>query len=243
MRRLVSPVLVGRRTELAQLQAAAAAAAAGDPRIVLVGGEAGVGKTRLVEDATARLGAEGTRVLTGACVELGGEGLPFAPLVDAIRDLTRTLSADELDAALGPARASLARLLPELDPAAASGPGVDDREATRLFELVLGMLGRLAEERPLALVIEDLHWADRSTLDLVAFLVRALRGAPVMLVATYRSDELHRRHPLRPLLATLERVRSVERMELQRFSPAEVTEQLEAILGSAPDATLADLVF
>ena len=101
---------------------------------------------------------------------------------------------------LGPARLELARLLPELDPRARRSPAPAGEEGNaRLLELVLGVIQRLAAERPLMLVIEDLHWADRSTLDLVALLVRALRGARVLLVVTFRCDELHRRHPLRPL--------------------------------------------
>ncbi len=93
------------------------------------------------------------------------------------------------------------------------------------------------------LVVEDLHWADRSTVDLTAFLVRTLRDLPVAMVGTYRSDELHRRHPLRPLLTSLERVRMVERLELPRFTRSEVAEQLEAILAGPAEATLIDEVF
>jgi DNA-binding NarL/FixJ family response regulator len=240
---LVSPVLVGRRDELDVLVAAAERAATGEPAIVLVGGEAGVGKTRLVEEAATRASGSGARVVTGACVELGGEGLPFAPLVDILRALVRSMPPDELDAVLGPARRELARLLPELDPQAPLASGADGSQASRLFELVLGVLGRLAGERPLMLVVEDLHWADRSTVDLVAFLVRTLRAVPVVMVGTYRSDELHRRHPLRPLLTSLERVRMVERLELPRFTRSEVAEQLEAILDGPAEATLVDEVF
>jgi predicted ATPase len=92
------------------------------------------------------------------------------------------------------------------------------------------------------LVLEDLHWADGATLELVAFLVRALRGVGVLLVGTYRSDELHRGHPLRPLLGGWDRVRSVQRIELGRFARDEVAAQLEAILGEPPSAELLDLV-
>jgi DNA-binding CsgD family transcriptional regulator/tetratricopeptide (TPR) repeat protein len=240
---VVSPVLVGRRAELDVLVRAGERAAAGEPAIVLVGGEAGVGKTRLVEEAAARAARDGTRVVTGACVELGGDGLPFAPLVDILRTLVRSMPPEELDEVLGPARRELARLLPELDPHAPAVSAYDGSQASRLFELVLGVLGRLAERSPLMLVVEDLHWADRSTVDLTAFLVRTLRAVRVAMVATYRSDELHRRHPLRPLLTSLERVRMVERLELPRFTRGEVAEQLEAILGGPAEPTLVDEVF
>ncbi|HVV57838.1 MAG TPA: AAA family ATPase, partial [Gaiellaceae bacterium] len=240
MRRLVSPVLVARGDELALLRAAAERAAAGGPAAVLIGGEAGVGKTRLVSEATAAFEAGGFLLLTGACVELGGEALAFAPLVDAARGLARALEPYDLDEALGAARPMLARLLPELE--ADGSPAVDVQPA-RLFELVLGVLGRLAAERPVALVVEDLHWGDRDTRDLLAFLVRALRDVRVLLVATYRSDELQRGHPLRRLLAELERVRSVERLELRRFSRDEVAEQLLAIRGEQTPAPVVDLVY
>ncbi|HVU78297.1 MAG TPA: AAA family ATPase, partial [Gaiellaceae bacterium] len=238
MRRLVSPVLVARDDELALIASAAARAAEGTPSTVIVGGEAGIGKTRLVDAAAERLEEEGFAVLRGSCVELGGEALPFAPLADAVRALARSLDEHALDDALGPARAMLARLLPELE---IDGPATEIQPG-RFFELVLGMLGRLAEERPLAFVVEDAHWADQGTLDLIAFLVRALRGVRVLLVVTYRSDELHRGHPLRRMLAELERVRSVERLELRRFTRTEVAEQLAAIRGEVPPADVVDLV-
>src|SRR3954454_24683787 len=111
---MVSPIFVGRESEMAALMGALERAAAGEPAVVLVGGEAGVGKTRLVEEAGARGAAGGARMLTGACVELGGDPLPLAPLVDALRMLARTTPDDELAGLLGPARSDLARLLPEL---------------------------------------------------------------------------------------------------------------------------------
>src|SRR6476469_5161586 len=99
MRRDVeTPVLVGREAELAALMAALGSAVDSEPAVVLVGGEAGVGKTRLVEEAAARARSAGTRVLTGSCVELGGEGLPLSPLADALRSLVRVESPDELEA-------------------------------------------------------------------------------------------------------------------------------------------------
>ena len=112
---LVSPVFVGRGTELSTLVGGLQSAVTGEPVVVLVGGEAGVGKTRLVEEAATRARAEGARVLTGGCIEVGGEGLPLSPVVDVLRSLMRQMTDDELDGVLGPARIELARLLPELD--------------------------------------------------------------------------------------------------------------------------------
>jgi predicted ATPase len=144
-----------------------------------------------------------------------------------------------------PARpgAALGRLLPELDPGGAAEPAADGVQVSQLLELVLGLLGRLSARRPLLLVLEDLHWSDQSTRELVAFLIRSLRGVRVVLLATYRSDELNRRHPLRPLIASWDRLRTVQHVELRRFEPGEVAAQLGAILGTEPAAGLVDLVF
>ena len=185
----------------------------------------------------------GSPILAGHCVELGAEGLPLAPLIDALRTLARTTARTELADVLGPARRGLGRLLPELDPGGAAEPAADGVQVSQLLELVLGLLGRLSARRPLLLVLEDLHWSDQSTRELVAFLIRSLRGVRVVLLATYRSDELNRRHPLRPLIASWDRLRTVQHVELRRFEPGEVAAQLGAILGTEPAAGLVDLVF
>jgi DNA-binding CsgD family transcriptional regulator len=242
-RTLVSPVFVGRDAELAALTAALDAAVAGEPTVVLLGGEAGVGKTRLVEEAAGRASDAGARVLAGSCIEMGGEGLPFGPLAHVFRSLMRDTSPEELDAFVGPARSELARVLPDLDPdSAPSAAPLGEGGTARLLELVVGVIERLAADRPLMFVIEDLHWADRSTLDLVALLVRALHADRVLVVASFRTDELHRSHPLRPLVTGWERVRAVQRIELDRLGRAEVAQQLEAILGAPPSPRLVDQV-
>jgi len=241
---LVSPVFVGRGEELAALLTALGSASAGEPAVVVVGGEAGVGKTRLVEEAATRAREADTRVLSGACIELGGRGLALSPVVDGLRSLTHFMDRRELDEVLGPASGELARLLPELDPghALALAPAGEDGNL-RLLELVFGVIQRLAADRPLMVVMEDLHWADQSTLDLASLLVRALRAVRVALVMTFRSDELHRSHPLRPLINDWERVRSVRRLELPRFSREEAAGQLEAILGEPAEQALVDTVY
>src|SRR3954469_13337463 len=240
---LVSPLFVGRETELATMTTALESAVAGTPTVVLLGGEAGVGKTRLVEEAAERAHAAGARVLAGSCIELGGEGLPFGPLAHAFRTLMRDTPPDELDALLGPARPEFARVLPDLDPdAALSTAPLAEGGTARLLELALGVIERLAEDRPLMFVIEDLHWADRSTIDLVAPLVRALPPGLVLVVVSFRTGEVHRSHPLRPLVTGWERVRTVHRIELERFGREDVERQLAAILGASPAARLVDLV-
>jgi DNA-binding CsgD family transcriptional regulator len=209
---------------------------------VLLGGEAGVGKTRLVEQFAAAAQEQGARVLGGGCVPLGEEGLPFAPVIEALRGLADQLDPAELEAVAGPARAELARLLPDLawGREAIVGPAVAGAGQGQLFELLFGVVQRLAATAPLLWVLEDLHWADRSTRDLLAYLATYLRAQPVLLVLTFRSDELDRRHPLRRLLAELGRNRRVVRLELPRFSRAEVTQQVAGLLGADPSARLVD---
>jgi DNA-binding CsgD family transcriptional regulator/tetratricopeptide (TPR) repeat protein len=215
---------------------------AGEAGFVLVGGEAGVGKTRLMRELGGQARDAGFLVLTGQCVEPGAEGLPLAPLVDVLRALAHSgMRPDQLARVLGPAGPALSRLLPELSSAAEpQGPAAGNLEKAQFLELVLGVLDRLGAVEPVLLVIEDLHWADQSTLDLAAFLIRSLRGARVLLAITYRSDELHRRHPLRPLLTAWERDRSVRHAELRRFGRKEVAEQLRAILGDVSPADVVD---
>jgi DNA-binding CsgD family transcriptional regulator/tetratricopeptide (TPR) repeat protein len=244
--RMSSLTFVGRAAELGVLEAARRRAAAG-PSVVVVGGEAGVGKTRLVDEFARRCQAEDVRVLVGGCIELGEEGVPFAPVVTALRAMLRTMEPEAARRWIGHGRTDLSRLLPELGglPAGegqAVGPELTSAQG-RLFELLLDLVERIAAERPTVLVVEDMHWADQSTRELLGFLVRGLRRSGLLLVLTYRVDELHRRHPLRPFLAELERIRWVERVELERFDRAELIAQLTGILGEPPSAELVDEVF
>ena len=244
----VSPVLVGRAEELAALQDALAAAQAGAPAALLIGGEAGIGKSRLISEFAAR--ADG-RVLIGSCLELGASGLPFAPFTQVLRQLVRELGVPGIISLLsGRASGELGRLLPELaEPTTREGgpyPGeaYPGEARARLFEQVLALLQGLAQAGPLTLIIEDAHWADRSTRDLLTFLIgnqQVLTG--LLIVITFRSDELHRTHPLRPLLAELGRIAWVERMELPRLSSAEAAALISAILAHEPAPDLADTVF
>jgi DNA-binding CsgD family transcriptional regulator len=245
--RFSSPVFVGRAAELAQLDEARRRTVGGPPAAVVVGGEAGVGKSRLVDEFAQRCRADGVRVLPGSCIELGDEGAPFAPVVEALRTMLRDQEPETARRWIGHGSSDLARLLPELgvvpgDQGQAVGPEMASAQG-RLFELLLDLVERVAAERPTVLVIEDLHWADQSTRDLLGFLVRSLRRPGLLLLLTYRTDELHRRHPLRPFLAELERIRWVERLELQRFDRAELVAQLTGILGETPTAELVDEVF
>ncbi len=236
---VTSKRLVGRSLELAQLQAALADAAAGQPSLAFVVGESGVGKSRLVDELKTRAATDGTRVLSGDCVALGDGELAYAPLITALRPLVR--DDDPVLAAL-PAdiRAELATLLPGLgeqrERVRAAG------EQARVFEALLAVLEGLARSAPVLLVIEDLHWADASTRAFLRFLSSTLGDEPLLLVASYRPDELHRRHPLRPLLAELERVRAL-RIDLPALTRDELADQLADILGAPPDPALVDRLY
>jgi predicted ATPase len=244
--RASSPALVGRGEQMVALDAAFASARQGRPSAVLLGGEAGVGKSRLVGEFGAGPAGAGARVLTGGCLELGTDGLPFAPFTAVLRDLVHEMGADAV-AAMLPGRTTrwLARLLPELGEPDEPGAGGDPGEMrARLFEEVLAALQHLARHSPVVLVIEDAHWADRSSRDLLTFLIgnqRAISG--LLIVVTFRSDELHRTHPLRPLLAALDRFDWVERIELQRLSRHDTGELAIRILGREPAEDLTEALY
>jgi predicted ATPase len=226
--RVVSPTFVGRIEELHVLEAALGRATNSEPAVVLVGGEAGVGKTRLVAELIAR-GVDGTRVLSGGCVPVGGDGLPYAAIVEALRALLTDLGVNAVRELVGPSWPELARLLPALGEPDHTAQTEQVAQA-RLLELLLGLLGRLSEQTPLVLVVEDLHWADRSTRDLLAFLARNLCRERMLLVVTYRNDEPGQQR-LGPYLAELDRAGRVERLELARLDQVQTRAQLVGILG------------
>jgi DNA-binding CsgD family transcriptional regulator len=221
--------MVGRARELARLLALLDSVAAGEAAVALVSGDAGVGKTRMVTELTGRARERGFTVLAGRCAELG-DSVPYLPLADALRSVTGDASARV--AGLVADRPVLGRLLPD------HGPGIpasgDGRELAReqLFGAVLGLLTELAETSPVLLVLEDLHWADRSTRDLVTFLSRMLHRERVAVLGTYRTDDLHRRHPLRPVVAELLRLPHVTPVDLGPLEPVSL---------AAHVATLAEL--
>lgn len=244
--RVSSPLFVGRRSELHRAAAVLEDAVGGRSGLLLVAGEAGVGKSRFVEEVVRGASENGLIALVGTCVELGVSGLPFAPLTEALRTLVAGRSPDETNELLGTARAELARLLPDLgqatEPVERNHLGRDSAQA-RLFEALLGLFRRLARGRGLLFVVEDAHWADPSTLDLLAYLARNIHDAGIVVLATFRTDELHRRHPLLPYLAELERGRAMQRIDLARFDRGELSAQIGAIRDSPADPDLLEAVY
>jgi DNA-binding CsgD family transcriptional regulator len=250
--------LVGRDAELGRMLTLLDDAASGQAVVALIGGDAGVGKTRLVAEVTRIATEQGFTVLSGHCAELG-ESVPYLPLADALRGVTQPTqppAAGSHRAAAGPrpgaaqlrdalaARPLLGRLLPESGTAAPAGGDESGMARQQMLGAVLGLLAELAAAAPVLLVLEDLHWADASTRDLLTFLSRVLRTERVAIVGTYRTDDLHRRHPLRPVLAELQRLPTVTAIQLGPLEPAALAEHLTALAeanrpssgGSGPDA-------
>ena len=226
--------MVGRDSELTRLLGLLDDAAAGRPAHALIGGDAGVGKTRLVSELAARAADRGFVVLSGRCAELG-DSIPYLPLADALREGSTGPAAGPLGDALA-ARPVLSRLLPDREAVPAAASEISGLAQQQLFGAVLGLLAELAAASPVLLILEDLHWADRSTRDLVTFLSRVLHRERVAVVATYRTDDLHRRHPLRPVVAELLRLPSVTAIELGPLGYAEMEDHLTALAAGPLDA-------
>lgn len=210
----------------------------GDPDVqaVLVAGEAGIGKTRLVGEFCARMDLA-TMVLTGPCPEFGNDGVAFGPFIAIMRGLLRREGAARL-AELLPAQPALARWLPEL--AAATGPVEAEPDRTRLLGEVLTLVEQLSASQSLVLVLEDLHWADDSSLDLLAFLIANLTYCDALIVGTYRPPGSSQ---LRNMVAELRRRPGVRQLSPQPFTRYEVGRQLAALLGREPEPGFIGRVF
>jgi DNA-binding CsgD family transcriptional regulator len=217
-----SRVFVGRQRELGELRAAYERAAVGAACAMLVGGEAGVGKTRLLAELGSGAQRDGALVLTGVCADLRDAAMPLLAIAEAL-------------AALGPLPGRASADLEDAGRGVAPGVAV--------FAPVLELLREAAADAPVLLAIDDVHWADRSTLDLLTFLLARIRDERLLLVLTFRSDEIDRRAELRAFVAEAGRRPIARRIELERLTRDELDAQLEGILGRAPEPRVADAVF
>src|SRR5689334_7755113 len=224
--------IVGRDDELGRLLRLLDDAEAGRSVVALVSGDAGVGKSRLVAEATRLAAGRGFTVLSGQCAELG-DSVPYLPLADALRSAAQ---AGAVRDALS-SRPALSMLLPEGGGALTIDSDRSGLARQQMFGGVLGLLTELAAVGPVLLVLEDLHWADTSTRDLVTFLSRMLHRERVALIGTYRTDDLHRRHPLRPVVAELLRLPGVIAVDLAPLDPSALAEHLTAAAQGPIDAT------
>ncbi|HWD04981.1 MAG TPA: AAA family ATPase [Amycolatopsis sp.] len=250
--------LVARTHEMRRLRAAFARAQRREASAVLVAGDAGVGKTRLLTALGEHVAACGGLVLTGRCIDVRDGGLPYLPFAEALGPLGS--SGDPAVAAAVRSRPGLARLLPqsgEPEPVPGEHGQVSggEREAMRrprpeqdlgqlqLFDAVLGVLTEVAESRPVVILLEDLHWSDSSTRNLLSFLVSRLRAQRLLIVGSYREEDVHRRHPLRGLLSELLRVAAVEQIELRPLEPSDARAFVEALADEPlPAGVVADIV-
>lgn len=221
--------LIGRAVELDVLGQAFRRAVSGQPAAVLLCGDAGIGKTRLLQEFLGSPEVAEAKVLSSGCVEFGSAGMPFALFVELLRQVLHDAGADGLPPTYG---AALGALVPGLTIAPAADPSwpPDQLGQARLFGLALTLFQRLAERAPLVLVLEDIHWADATSLDLLRFLLASLRDRPVLVLASYRSDALERRHPLSRLLADVARHPRVETVAVQALSLADLRSVITPIL-------------
>jgi DNA-binding CsgD family transcriptional regulator/tetratricopeptide (TPR) repeat protein len=227
--RVSSPAFIGRRAQLDALRAALAGLDADPRRVALVHGEAGIGKTRLLDELSrslidAPLSDRQTRVLRGTCLELGGGELPYAPIIDILDALARGADADDAKAAI--------RTLQD----ALGGAGPGDQVASgrgRTFVAIRDQLAAAAGDGDLVLAIDDVHWADRSTLELLSFVATRLGTSRILIVLAYRSDEIFRHHPLRQVIAELQRGGIAADIAIPPFGVRDLQDQLEAIVGGA----------
>ena len=232
-RRMISRELVGRAAALQQLTDSLDSVREGSPRHLLVSGEPGVGKTRLLSHSRAMAERDGTRVLLGGCVSMGDEGLPFAPYTEILRSLVAQEGAARVAALAGPAAGDLSRLVPALS-SDASPPTQERWAQSRMHEALLELLRQLATDGPVLLQLEDLHWADAGTLATTSFLFRAIRDERVAIVTTMRADEIMRNTTLRSWVAEISRSDRLERLELHPLDEREVAELVRDITGEEP---------
>jgi DNA-binding CsgD family transcriptional regulator/tetratricopeptide (TPR) repeat protein len=207
--------------------------------VVLIGGEAGIGKSRLISELARRADQDGVMVLIGECLPLGDAEPPFAPLIAALGRVEDTLGPVAVEARyLEGADSELSAHWVARESGASAFSLQSSQRA--VFDRLLTLLQSLARKKTLLLVIEDFQWADRSTRDFVLFLVRAARQERIALVISYRSDALDRHHPLRPFVLELERSGRATRLELARFTRVELQEQVAGIVNAPPPAALVD---
>jgi DNA-binding CsgD family transcriptional regulator/tetratricopeptide (TPR) repeat protein len=232
---------VGRERELARLQSALA----GQVRLVLVVGDAGIGKTRLVGEGLRRATAAGMVAVGGGCLPLR-EKLPLLPVADALAELSRLDGGAPFEAALAAApayvRPEVARILPRLGVPDATGP-VEGWRHERLFSGIAELLGGVARRSAVALLIEDVHWADTATLDFLTYLVRVGRDSAMSVVVTCRSDEVPLNAAVADWLTHVRRDARVEEIRLGPLSHEEVTDQVTALVGARPPAGLVEEVY
>lgn len=242
---LADGVFVGREREIKEMRASLEHALAGIGGLLLLAGEAGIGKTRIGEELCTYGRLRGARVLIGRCYE--GEGAPsYWPWLQALRGHTQDLTDSELVDQMGAGAADIAQIVPEVAervPGLSSPPVLDpDQARFRLFDSVTAFLRNASRRQPIVLVLDDLHWADESSLLMLQFLSRELQGMRVFVIATYRELEIESQHPLTPTLAQLSRERVSERVHMNGLVREDVGRFVQMTAGVVPPLALVQAV-
>jgi class 3 adenylate cyclase len=237
---------VGREPELKILEKAFDNALSGQGSLLMIVGEPGIGKTTITEQLATYVGMRGGKSLVGHCYEEGSLSLPYLAFVETMRQYVGQQDPEQLKSQLGSGAADVARIVSEVrdrvtvEPAAASSP---EEERFRLFQAVTSFLRNASGAQPMCLVLEDLHDADKGTMEMLVHLSRNLAGARILLVGTYRDVEVDRTHPLSAALAELRRIESFQRIPLRGLSPDEVHRMISNIAGQEVLFELAEAVF
>jgi hypothetical protein len=242
---LYRTVFVGREPELKQLQSTFDTAISGQGGLVMVVGEPGIGKTAICQQLATYVSLRGGRTLVGHCYEEGSLSLPYLAFVEAMRTYVLARDPDGLRSDLGTGAADVARIVSEVRDRVAvelrdAGDPEDDR--WRLLQSVTTFLRNAASVQPLVIVLEDLHWADRGTLDLLQHVARNLQGARLVVVGTYRDVEVDRAHPLSGAVAELRRSGTFLRVSLRGLTVDEVHRMYESLRGNEVPWGQAELV-
>ncbi len=255
-------VFVGRERELAVLQAGVLEVIAGHGRLFLLAGEPGIGKTRLAQQLAAYARPH-ARILWGRCWE-GGGAPPYWPWVEILRGYVRTCKPTWLRAQISAGASEIAQLVPELgstdagtnalrpSPSCVSGATLDgafgarqfsDSARFQLFDSVTTLIRRAVQDRPLVLVLEDLHWADTPSMLLLRFLSRLMADARLLVIGTYRDSEVDRGHPFFPCLGELVSEPVTRRLGLTGLSEQEVARCIELSAGAKPSTEVAAAIY
>jgi tetratricopeptide (TPR) repeat protein len=238
-------VFVGREPELRQLQSAFDAATSGQGSLTMVVGEPGIGKTALTEQLATYVSLRNGRALVGHCYEEGSLSLPYLAFVEALRTYAQSRDVSELKKELGTGAADVARIVSEVRERLKVQPrpkGEPEEERYRLLQAVTDFLGSAAVAQPLLIVLEDLHSADRGTLEMLGHVARNLADKRLLLVGTYRDVEVDRTHPLSAALAELRRLPTFGRVLLRGLNADEVRRMLSSITGQEVPWGLAEAV-
>ena len=238
-------VFVGREQEVRQLRGAFDGALSGMGALAMVVGEPGIGKTAVCEQLATYVTLRGGTTLTGHCYEEGSLSLPYLAFIEALRSYAASRPPDALRKELGSAATDVARIVSEVRERLSIEPrptGDPEEDRWRLLQAVSGFLRNASTVQPLLLILEDLHWADRGTLDLLLHLARILSGARLLVIGTYRDVEVDRSHPLSATLAELRRGAEFGRVLLRGLGTPEVQRMLVAITDAEVPGSLAESI-